>query len=178
MRDCLWRRALKRVALVRYRIDLGFTRLMLRLKGEPRYVPRGACNGCGGCCTTPMIQTFPYILYFRSIRWCLLTWHRVVNGFEFMAENRKTGVVMFRCTHYVEETKQCDSYESRPGMCRDYPRNLLYDPVPNFLPGCGHSAESKNADLIRESFKDLDLPPEKRKELEEKFFAGNKDGEG
>ncbi len=173
MKDGISRRILKAIALARYKVDLGCTRFILRLKGQPQYALCGSCNGCGGCCVTPMIQTWPWILYFRSIRWCLLTWHRRVNGFELMGENKKTGVIMFRCTHYDPETKQCDSYSSRPGMCRDYPRNHLYDPNPTFIQECGFRAEAKNAELIRDSFKDLDLTPEQRAELEKKFHAGS-----
>jgi uncharacterized protein len=47
-------------------------------------------------------------------------------------------VFVFRCTHFDPVTRLCDSYATRPGMCRDYPRALLYQPSPELLPGCGY----------------------------------------
>ncbi|MGD8897613.1 MAG: hypothetical protein PVJ73_16395, partial [Acidobacteriota bacterium] len=58
-----------------------------------------------------------------------------------------------------------DSYESRPGMCRDYPRLLLWQPNPGLLPGCGYRAVVPNADGLRESLARLDLTPEQREKL-------------
>lgn len=171
MTDNVGRRALKRLALIRYVIDLKATRAILRLKGEPRYTLGGACTGCGGCCETPMITVWAPLCYLRSTRWLIVTWHRVVNGFELLSADRLTRTFVFRCTHYDPATKRCDSYGSRPGMCRDYPANLLYDPNPEFLPACGFHPVAKNADLIRESFQDLDLTPDQRAELERRFHV-------
>lgn len=171
MTDGPGRRVLKRLALIRYAIDLKATRAILRLKGEPRFVLGGACTGCGGCCETPMIPVWPLFFHLRSARWLILAWHRVINGFAFIGADRPTHTFVFRCTHYEPGTKRCDSYDSRPGMCRDYPANLLYDPNPEFLPTCGFCPVARNADLIRESFQDLDLPPEKKAELEHRFHV-------
>lgn len=178
MKDGLLRRCIKRVAVVRYYIDLSATRLILRFKGEPGYELRGHCNGCGCCCDTPMIPAFAPVFYLKSLRWLFLTWHRVVNGFELLKELRTERIFVFRCTHLDPDTRQCDSYSSRPGMCRDYPRVLLYGPNPKFLPQCTYYPVAVNADLIRESLRDLDLPPEKIAELEEKFNAGDSDQTG
>jgi Fe-S-cluster containining protein len=177
MQDGPVRKVIKCLALSRYVIDLAVTRAILRLRGEPRFVLRGACTGCGGCCQTPMVHVAPVCFHLQTTRWLILTWHRVVNGFAYLGEDRATHTFTFRCTHYDPQTRRCDSYASRPGLCRDYPRNLLYDPNPHFIEGCGFYPLAKNAELIRESFKDLDLPPEKRKELERNFrIRGPRDG--
>ena len=76
---------------------------------------------------------------------------------------------IFRCTHWDSETKQCDSYESRPGMCRDYPRNLAYSSNPVFFPHCGFYARDINAENMEEALDDLALPAPDLEELKEKL---------
>ena len=89
MRDGPLRRLIKRMALLRYTIDLAFTRLVLRAQGEPRYRLTGSCNGCGKCCETPTIPVSTPVFRLRSLRWLALTWHRVINGFELIGEDRR-----------------------------------------------------------------------------------------
>ena len=69
----------------------------------------------------------------------VLWWQRVVNGFTFVRAEAPS-VFVFDCTHFDRGTRRCDSYDSRPAMCRDYPRLLLDSAWPEFLPGCGHRA--------------------------------------
>jgi Fe-S-cluster containining protein len=158
------------MALCRYMVDLGFTRLVLRLKGEPSYELKGSCCGCGGCCTTPMIHTIAPVFYLKSLRALFLKWHRVVNGFELLEERRIERTFVFKCTHYDPETKQCDSYSSRPGMCRDYPKNVIYYPRPEFIEGCSYKAIAKDADDIEQTLAELDLPPDKLEKVRKEFF--------
>ncbi len=132
---------------------------------------RGECRQCGECCVTPSIQTRPLFLYLHSTRRLMLWWHRVVNGFELIAEDRRTGLLIFRCTHYDSDSRRCDSYGSRPAMCRDYPRQLIHDPNPEFFPKCGFHVLAENAEEIRRALQDLDLPADKIAELERKFHA-------
>ncbi|XXF76949.1 YkgJ family cysteine cluster protein [Myxococcaceae bacterium GXIMD 01537] len=169
MKDGLLRRALKRLALLRYTLDLGFTRWVLRARGEPHYRLTGSCNGCGKCCETPVIPVSAPVFRLRTLRWLTLSWHRWVNGFVFTGEDKRAKLFIFRCTHYDPVTKQCDSYESRPGMCRDYPRPLLYTSMPEFFPECGYSAVYKKAEQLRGALARTGLPPDKLKELAEKL---------
>ncbi len=171
MKDGGIRKTFKLMALGRYRIDLVFTRFVLKLRGEPGYSLGGHCSGCGACCRSPMIRTYAIFFYFRSLRWLYLWWHCTINGFELIEEDRIERTFTFRCTHLVPETQQCDSYSSRPGMCRDYPRNLLYDPNPQFIDECTHCPVAENAELIEASLDELDLPSEKIDELKRKFFT-------
>jgi uncharacterized protein len=169
MKDGPLRRAIKRIALVRYTIDLWLTRLLLKARGEPRYRLTGACNGCGRCCETPVIPVSRPVFFLRSLRWLTLTWHRAVNGFEYVGDDRRARLFVFRCTHYDPVTKQCDSYDSRPGMCRDYPRNLVYSALPEFFPECGYSAAYKKGEQLRQALLKANLPPEKYEELVRKL---------
>jgi Fe-S-cluster containining protein len=165
MKDNTIRRIIKRVALMKYMTDLTVTRAVNRLKGFPLYQLKGSCNACGGCCETPVIQVFPLFFLLRSTRWMILSWHRLVNGFEYIGEDRAYYSFVFSCTHLDPETKKCDSYSSRPGMCRDYPLNMTCDTNPEFLSGCGYYALYKNAEKFRKALDKADLPPEKKEDL-------------
>jgi Fe-S-cluster containining protein len=44
--------------------------------------------------------------------------------------DRQDHSFVFECTHFDRITRRCDSYASRPGMCRDYPRVLLDQAAP------------------------------------------------
>lgn len=171
MRDGSLKKGIKSIALVRYMIDLHLTRFILKLKGEPDYILKGECCSCGSCCETPIIKTYAIIFYFKSLKWLYLTWHEKVNGFKLIRENRKERTFIFHCTHLDPESKKCDAYSSRPGMCRDYPKNIIYNTPPDFLPKCSYYPVARNADKIIESLDKLDLPPDELSELKKKFFV-------
>ena len=86
MKDGPIRRTIKRIARFRYRVDLWVARAVRRRTHPPRYRLAGECNGCGACCETPMIQTNAIFFRLRTTRWLILTWHRLVNGFEFIRD--------------------------------------------------------------------------------------------
>jgi uncharacterized protein len=113
----------------------------------------------------------PLLLRFKTIRGAVVCWQKWVNGFELIGRDSKHGILIFRCTHFDPETKLCDSYESRPGACRDYPVNLLDHPLPEFPEACTLHAVSRNADRIRDSLADLDLSAEELAKLEADFYA-------
>jgi len=171
VKDDLARRSIKFLARLRYLTDLKITRFILRLKGQPRYRLKGQCNRCGACCETPMIQMYWPLFQLRSARWLMRLWHGKINGFVWIGDDKKSHSLIFRCEHWDPETKQCDSYGSRPGMCRDYPRPLLYHPTPGFLEGCGYYAQHKNASNIRARLEGMNLPEGQRKYLEDKLHA-------
>lgn len=171
MKDGPVKGAIKRVALIRYRIDLWVARAIRRRTRPPRYRLAGECNGCGACCETPMIQTNAAFFRLRTTRWLILTWHRVVNGFEHIRDEPKSRAFVFRCTHFDPVTKHCDSYDSRPGMCRDYPTNLLEAGYPQFPGECSHYAIDNNAERFNAALEKLNLPPEKLEALKTRLHT-------
>ncbi|MGD8369536.1 MAG: YkgJ family cysteine cluster protein [Desulfobacterales bacterium] len=156
MKDNAFRKAVKAVARWRYRVDLRITRFFHR----PSYRLAGNCARCGACCRTPSIPVSPIFLYPGTTRRLILAWHRIINGFELEQMDRKGGILVFRCTHYNPHSGLCDSYSSRPGMCRDYPENLVSSPFPTFLEGCGFRAVARNADSFSRALQESGLPPE------------------
>ena len=85
-------------------------------------------------------------------------------------ERRRERLFGFKCTHYDVATRSCDSYSSRPGMCRDYPRGLLYQPSPAILPGCGYRPVSRNAAELLGELEGRALTDEQRARLRRDLY--------
>ena len=150
MKDGPVRRGVKRVALWNFVLGLALHRAIERRRGRIPHELGGECRRCARCCEAPGIQVGWAIWYLPLLRKLFLWWQEGVNGFVLTERQRSGRVFVFRCTHFDWTTRSCDSYDSRPGMCRDYPRVLLAQPDPEFLPGCGYRAVAANADhLVR-----------------------------
>lgn len=169
MRDGLIRRVLKRVALAFFVVNLAASRKIGRLRGEKPYRLGGACQCCAKCCEMPGIQVGRLVWYLPTFRALFLAWHRHVNGFELEGRDIHHRVFLFRCTHFDWETRRCDSYDSRPGMCRDYPRNQLWQANPAFLPGCGYKAIHPNSSRFLEALREEGLEGEELEKVKEKL---------
>jgi hypothetical protein len=97
--------------------------------GATPYDPAGL-QGCGTCCEAPAIRVGRATWYLPTLRRLFLWWHETVNGFALQSTNRTERTFVFACAHFDWDARRCDSYESRPGMCRDYPRALLDQSAP------------------------------------------------
>ena len=144
--------------------------LWLRRFLSPRWRGRhwklvGECNACGACCLEPTIHAALPIWYLRAARLPFLAWQRWVNGFEFAAEDKSSRDLVFRCTHYDPASKRCDSYGSRPSMCRDYPTVLLDQPWPELFETCGYRVCARRPERLRAGIDATSLPPEVKAEL-------------
>jgi uncharacterized protein len=117
---------------MRFAVDVALNRAWRRRR-EVWHDLAGECRRCARCCDAPSIQSNALVWHLRTLRASFLWWQRVVNGFVLTDTLRSERVFVFRCTHFDPATRTCDSYESRPGMCRDYPRALLYQPDPQLL---------------------------------------------
>jgi Fe-S-cluster containining protein len=155
------------------RFFVGLEVRISRFGREPRggrYQLQGACNGCGRCCESPAIRVPALVLAVAAMRSAFLGWQRVINGFAYAGEDRLASTLRFTCMHYDAKTKACDSYSSRPYMCRDYPRVLLDGAVPDFFPECGYTAYDRHGAGLAKAISELPLSPEKRAEIERKLF--------
>jgi len=167
MRDTGAIRLLKRLALWRFQVDLSATRAINRALGRaPLFHLRGTCNGCGACCREVALVTGRLVFHLGLLRRLFLAWQFRVNGFRLVRADAETRTFYFSCDHYDAATNQCDSYDSRPGVCRHYPVNLLDGVAPEFFPECSFYAELKTAARFREALADVDLPPDARARLE------------
>ena len=68
-------------------------------------------------------------------------------------------------THFDWETRSCDSYVSRPGMCRDYPRALLDQPRPRLFVECGYGVRPANAGALAAALDRQPLSADQRQKL-------------
>jgi hypothetical protein len=165
MRDGGVLRIVKRVALARFVADVWLTRRLRRARGERAYRLGGACRRCAACCEAPAIQVGRLVWYLPTLRRAFLWWQRTVNGFEFVARDAAARAFVFRCTHFDPVSRACDSYDSRPGMCRDYPRALLWQPAPELLPGCGYRPVAPDAERLLAALAAQPLTPQQREKL-------------
>lgn len=113
-------------------------------RGELPWKLGGDCQKCAACCEEPSIQVDRLTWHLRAFRLPFLWWQRHVNGFE-QVETLRPRIFVFRCHYFDTTTRRCTSYETRPGICRDYPRHLLQQAWPELLPGCGYRPVSRNA---------------------------------
>ena len=173
MKDPLLLRAVKRVALWSFRANLAAHRAWRRSRGERPFTLGGSCRRSGACCEAPAIVVGRVTWSMRAVRRLFLAWQRRVNGFDLVATDARARVFVFRCSHFDPGTRSCDSYDSRPGMCRDYPRLLLWQPNPEMLPPCGYRAIAPNAAGLRTSLERLDLTPTQREKLRQGLRLGD-----
>jgi len=139
---------MKRVALWNFMLGTSLHRAIDRRRGRIPYDLGGDCRRCARCCEAPGIQVGWAIWYLPLLRRLFLAWQEHVNGFVLTERDRAGRVFVFRCTHFDWATRSCDSYGSRPGMCRDYPRVLLAQADPEFLPGCGYRPVARSAERL------------------------------
>ena len=165
MKDGPLLRTVKRVARWNFQAEVGLRRAFRRARGERPWPLGGGCQRSGGCCEAPTIAVGRLVWSMPRVRQLFLAWQKHVNGFEFAREDCEGQALVFRCTHFDRDARSCDSFDSRPGMCRDYPKVLLWQPRPEFLPGCGYRALTPNAAGLREALDRLDLTPEQREKL-------------
>ena len=165
MKDGPLLRAVKAVARGRYFLDLRLARAWAHARRGPWFELAGECRRCARCCEAPAIRAHRAVFALPLSRRLFLWWQRRVNGFELASEDRAQGVFVFRCTHFDWQTRSCDSYSSRPGMCRDYPRALLEQPAPEFLPGCGYRARAPRAARFLRVLDQQPLSEEQREKL-------------
>ena len=165
MRDGPFLRVVKRLARLRFTVDLAAHRAVGRARGDRPWTLGGECRRCAACCEAPAIAVGSVTWSVPLARHAFLWWQRRVNGFELVRADEDDRSFVFRCAHFDRATRSCDSYGSRPGMCRDYPRLLLWQASPDLLPGCGYRASPPNAAGLRRELDRLDLTPEQREKL-------------
>ena len=170
MKDGFFRRTIKRISRWNYMLNLGAYRRWRRFRGDQFYMLAGDCRKCAKCCEEPSIAVGRVLWYLPIIRSWFIWWQRVVNGFVLKRKVREGFVFVFDCTHFDRETRLCDSCDSRPAMCRDYPRLLLQDSDPDFFPECGFRPRHPRAQEMLDELKSQGLSEEKRKELARKLF--------
>ena len=165
MTDGPGRRILKATALAHFYLNVWTHRGFQRLRGRRSHLLVGECRRCARCCEAPSVRANAAVWYLKSLRGLFLGWMKHVNGFELESADRVSRTFVFRCTHFDREARSCDSYISRPGMCRDYPRALLDQPQPRFFAECGYGARPGNAAALLAALDRQALSADQRQKL-------------
>jgi hypothetical protein len=113
--------------------------------------------------------SFP-VRKFRTLRALFLGWQKHVNRFHLVREDKLLRSFVFRCEHFDRKTRRCDNYETRPGMCRDYPRRLMYQPNPEMLLGCGYRPLAPGASRMMSALRKQKLTDEQLAKLKKGLF--------
>jgi len=164
------RSAIKALALGVYNARLALHRVHRRANDDIPYELGGACVLCAKCCEAPGIQVGLLTWYLPLLQRAFLLWHRQVNGFEMVEKSRADRGFIFRCTHFDPTTRRCDSYNSRPGMCRDYPRALLEQANPELFEGCGFKPVATDRVRLLRSLEEQPLSDEQRARLRKELY--------
>ncbi len=170
MLDKLLRRVVKRFALAAFELDLACEQKWGKYRGKPMFDLGGSCQKCAKCCEAPAISAFWPVRRFKTLRALFLAWHKQVNGFHLVREDRGLQAFVFRCEHFDRKTRRCLSYDTRPGMCRDYPRRLMYQPDPQMLEGCGYRPIAFGASRMMSALKKHNLSEEQMEKLRKGLF--------
>lgn len=135
VRDGVGRRLVKAVVRSVWQLEWA---ARAKLSGAQRWRLTGSCNGCGACCESPTIAVGRLLWWMPTPRALFLAWQHHVNGFVLTGRLREARAFVFRCTHFDPATRTCDSYASRPFMCRHYPRILLEQAWPTLFSDCSY----------------------------------------
>lgn len=165
MKDGLARCSIKALARAAFSLNLWVDRGLRRARGEQPFLLGGSCERCARCCEAPGIRVHSVLLLSPLLRRLFLWWQEGVNGFVLAETRPRERTFVFRCTHFDAASRSCDSYGSRPGMCRDYPRAQLFQPQPAMLAGCGYRPVARNAARVLRVLQDQTLSDEQRARL-------------
>jgi Fe-S-cluster containining protein len=161
-------RALKAIARAVFVVQVGIARFWQRAPEQDRWRLGGDCQRCAACCERPSIHVDRLTWHLRTFRVPFLWWQRVVNGFELIGRERPR-VFVFRCHYFDAAARRCTSYQTRPGICHDYPRLLLDSAWPEFLPGCSYRAVDRNAEQILVALRQAPLTEAQQRALKSRL---------
>ena len=165
MRDGPGRQVLKATARIVFHLNRAPVRLWRRLRRRDHWRLGGDCQRCAACCEQPGIRANLLVWHMPLLRRLFLSWQRHVNGFVLVERVARERLFLFECTHFDRASRSCDSYGSRPGMCRDYPRALLAQPAPELLAGCGYRPVLRSAGRMLRVLESQPLTADQRARL-------------
>ena len=170
MKDGIILKTIKFIDRVCYTIYLKLTRFITRIFGTKHYELAGKCSSCGACCITPSIPAGEIIWNFKPLESTFLAWQKYINGFELIEKEEESRLYVFNCTHFDAKTRLCDSYSSRPGICRDYPKVLTYQVCPIFFESCTMKAYDPKAEELLNKLNSENLTDEQLKLIKKELY--------
>jgi len=102
---------------------------------KKKFYRKGNCLGCGSCCKKIYVRTSKHVIKdeeeFKNLRFL----HRFYS-YLTVVDKDDVGLV-FSCSNLDLETNLCKIHKTRPGICRRYPQEALFDIGGELSEGCG-----------------------------------------
>ena len=103
---------------------------------KKHYYRTGKCKGCGQCCTHIYVKHFKHVLKdeeeFKKLQYL----HKFYADLEIIDKD-ELGLV-FECKNLDKKTKRCKIHFFRPGICRRYPQEELFEMGGTISETCGY----------------------------------------
>ena len=103
---------------------------------KKHYYRTGKCKGCGQCCTHIYVKHFKHVLKDEAEFKKLQYLHKFYSDLEIIDKD-ELGLV-FECKNLDKETKRCKIHFFRPGICRRYPQEELFEMGGTISETCGY----------------------------------------
>jgi len=101
-----------------------------------KFYRKGQCLGCGKCCKKIYVKTHNHVIQEEKEFEKLKLLHRFYTYLEVIDKD-ETGLV-FSCSNLDKETNLCRIHKKRPGICRRYPQEELFNMGGEISEGCGY----------------------------------------
>ena len=117
------------------KIQNWFLRFVLRRK----YKRTGSCNNCGACCSHIYVRHLKGIIKEEKELEKLKLLHSFYAGLKVIGSD-EIGLI-FECSHLDKQTKLCKIHSRRPGICRRYPQEEIFQMGGCLSADCGYKLE-------------------------------------
>ena len=109
-----------------------FLRVILRRK----YKRTGSCANCGACCSHIYVRHMKGVIQEEKEFKKLQLLHSFYAGLNVIGKD-EIGLI-FECSHLDKETKLCKIHKHRPGICRRYPQEEIFQMGGCLSADCGY----------------------------------------
>ncbi len=100
-----------------------------------KYYRQGHCLGCGKCCQKIYVKTGRHVIQDEK-EFEKLKFLHVFYTYLTVVDKDETGLV-FSCSNLDEQTHLCKIHKKRPGICRRYPQDELFNMGGELAEDCG-----------------------------------------
>ena len=109
-----------------------FLRVILRRK----YKRTGSCANCGACCSHIYVRHMKGVVKEEKEFEKLQLLHSFYGGLNVIGKD-ELGLI-FECNYLDKETKLCKIHKHRPGICRRYPQEEIFEMGGCLSSDCGY----------------------------------------
>ena len=104
-----------------------------------KYKRTGSCNNCGACCSHIYVRHLKGVIKEEKEFEKLKLLHSFYAGLRVIGSD-EIGLI-FECSHIDKETKLCKIHKYRPGICRRYPQEEIFQMGGCLSADCGYKLE-------------------------------------